>query len=172
VPAAVYDKAKSDGIIGEKLGADALWLHLKPLWAEDRPHVPVAEIAEWFATYVYLPKLRDRVVLEAAIRHACAKLDPAFAERFDEAAGRYVGLVWQKAPGEPLPPTAVLVRPEVAIAQLRPVTTPAQPAMISGCEGGYRRGLATDFPARIRARPQRFSRGGSTARSRSTWSGR
>ena len=128
VPAAVYDKAKSDGIIGEKLGADALWLHLKPLWAEDKPHLPVAEIAEWFATYVYLPKLRDRVVLEAAIRDACGKLDPAFAfaERFDEAAGRYVGLVWQKPPGEPLPPTSVLVRPDVAIAQLRLVTTPAE----------------------------------------------
>ena len=136
VPAAVYDKAKSDGIIGEKLGADALWLHLKPLWAEDTPHLPVAEIAEWFATYVYLPKLRDRVVLEAAIRDACAKLDPAFAfaERFDAAAGRYVGLVWQKAPGELMPPSAVLVRPEAAIAQLRP-TTPSQPAAVPGIGG-------------------------------------
>ena len=40
--------------------AGRLWLHLKPLWPEDRPHLPIAEIAEWFASYVYLPKLRDR----------------------------------------------------------------------------------------------------------------
>jgi hypothetical protein len=134
VPGAVYDKARSDGIIAEKLGADALWLHLKPLWAEGKPHLPVAEIAEWFATYVYLPKLRDRVVLDTAIRDACAKLDPvfAFAERWDETAGHYVGLVWQKAPGEPLPSTAVLVRPEVVMAQLRPSTPSTQPAPAAG----------------------------------------
>jgi hypothetical protein len=138
VPSAVYDKARSDGIIGEKLGADALWLHLRPLWAEDRPHLTVAEIAEWFATYVYLPKLRDRVVLDTAIRDACAKLDPvfAFAERCDETAGHYVGLVWQKAPGEPMPSTAVLVRPDVAIAQLRPSTTSTQPAAAAGNGAG------------------------------------
>lgn len=65
IPAAVYDKAKSDGIISEKLGADALWLHLNPVWPAETPHLPVAEIAEWFAIYVYLPKLRDRVVLGA-----------------------------------------------------------------------------------------------------------
>jgi hypothetical protein len=37
--------------------------------------LPVAGIAEWFATYVYLPKPRDRVVLETAL----ARLDPKFA---------------------------------------------------------------------------------------------
>jgi hypothetical protein len=69
-----------------------------PLWSADRPHLPVAEIAHWFATYVYLPKLRDRVVLESAIRDALAKLDPkfAYAEGFDQATGKYAGLLWQK----------------------------------------------------------------------------
>lgn len=134
VPATVYDKAKSDGIISEKLGADALWLHLEPLWGENKPHLAVSEIAAWFATYVYLPKLRDRVVLDTAICDACARLSPsfAFAERFEEATGRYIGLVWQTAPYEILPPTSLLVRPDVAIAQLRPVTVPALPAAVSG----------------------------------------
>ena len=47
-----------------------------------------------------VPKLRDRVVLEAAIRDAVAKLDPSFgyADRFDEAAGGYRNLVWAKNP--------------------------------------------------------------------------
>ena len=76
--------------------------------------LPVAEIADWVATFVYLPKLRDRVVLETAIRDALAKLDPKFAcaEDFDEGSGKYAGLLWHKAPIGPMPPTALLVRPE------------------------------------------------------------
>jgi uncharacterized protein len=102
---------------------------LAELWPADRPHLPVAEVAEWFATYVYLPKLRDRVVLETAIRDALAKLDPKFAysEEFDEASGKYAGLLWQKAPIGPMLPTGLLVRPEVAMAQLRPVVPTPQP---------------------------------------------
>jgi hypothetical protein len=49
IPTAVYDKAKSDGVVQEKLGPDALRLHLKPLWPEDRPHLPIAEIKLWFS---------------------------------------------------------------------------------------------------------------------------
>jgi hypothetical protein len=37
--------------------------HLKPLWPDDKPHLAISEVADWFAAYVYLPKLRDRVVL-------------------------------------------------------------------------------------------------------------
>jgi uncharacterized protein len=121
IPTAVYDKAKSDGVVQEKLGPDALRLHLKPLWPEDRPHLPVAEIKVWFASYVYLPKLRDRVVLETAIRDALAKLDPSFgyADGFDEASGSYAGLMWAKAPPIQMSPTALLVRSDVALEHLR-----------------------------------------------------
>jgi hypothetical protein len=132
VPAAVYDKAsaKGDGIIKEALGGETLGTRLAELWPADRPHLPVAEVAEWFPTYVYLPKLRDRVVLETAIRDALAKLDPkfAYAEGFDEGSGKYTGLLWQKAPLGPMPPTALLVQPEIAMAQLRPVVSAPQPA--------------------------------------------
>jgi hypothetical protein len=83
--------------------------------------LPVAEIADWFATYVYLPKLRDRVVLETGIRDALANLDPkfAYAEGFDETSGKYANLIWQKAPFGPIPQAALLVRPEIAVGQLR-----------------------------------------------------
>jgi hypothetical protein len=127
VPTAVYEKASAK--IKEALGGETLSTGLTELWPADRPHLPVAEVAEWFATYVYLPKLRDRVVLEAAIRDALAKLDPkfAYAERFHDASGKYAGLLWQKAPIDPMPPTALLVRPEVAMAQLRTAGLPPQP---------------------------------------------
>jgi hypothetical protein len=131
VPSAVYDKAsaKGDGIIKEALGGETLATRLAELWPADWPYLPMAEIAEWFATYVYLPKLRDRVVLETAVRDALAKLDPkfAYAERFDQASGKYTGLLWQKAPIGPMPENALLVRPEVAMAQLRPAAPTPQP---------------------------------------------
>jgi hypothetical protein len=132
IPAAVYEKAsaKGDGIIKEVLGGETLSTRLAELWSADRPHLPITEIAEWFSTYVYLPKLRDRVVLENAIRDALAKLDPkfAYAEGFDEASGKYTGLLWQKAPIGPMSQTALLVRPEIAMAQLRSAAPiPQQP---------------------------------------------
>jgi hypothetical protein len=100
IPVMVYDKTKADGIALEKLGTERLWLALKPIWPEDRPHLTVSEVAEWFASYVYLPKLRDRVVLEGAIRDAAAKLDPQFglAESFDTVTARYHKIIWAKDP--------------------------------------------------------------------------
>ena len=124
IPAAVYDKAgpRGDGIAKERLGPDALALHLKPLWPDDRAHLGVGEVADWFASYVYLPKLRDRLVLEGAIRDAVGKLDPSFgyADRFDEESGAYFGLAWAKTPPDTFPPTAVLVRSDVAAGAARP----------------------------------------------------
>jgi hypothetical protein len=116
IPAAVYEKAKGDGIAREKLGPDALWLHLKPLWPEDKPHLAISEVADWFAAYVYLPKLRDRVVLETAVRDAVAKLDPTFgyADGYDEATTTYTGLVVAKSPPIMFAPSAVIVRADVA----------------------------------------------------------
>jgi hypothetical protein len=112
IPAVVYDKVKADGIALEKLGAERLWLALEPLWPEDRPHLPVSQIADWFAAYVYLPKIRDRVVLATAIRDSVAKIDPQFAlaESYDAATQKYHKLTWEKVAPEIIAPTALLVR--------------------------------------------------------------
>lgn len=121
IPHVVYDKAKADGLVLEKLGTERLWLALKPIWPEDHPHLSIAEIADWFAAYVYLPKVRDRVVLEGAIRDAVAKFDPQFgyADGFDEATGKYHKLIWAKNPPEFLPPTGMIVREAEAQKQLK-----------------------------------------------------
>ncbi|MGE3647854.1 MAG: ATP-binding protein [Reyranellaceae bacterium] len=120
IPSGVYDKAKGDGVIKEKLGPDSFWSQLKPLWAADKPHLAISEIAEWFAAFPYMPKLRDRVVVDTAIGEAMAKLDPpfAFAERFDDGAGKYVGLRRAGFTLGQMPPSALLVRAEVADAQV------------------------------------------------------
>ena len=121
VPIVVYDKAKADGIALEKLGTERLWLALKPIWPDDRPHLAISDVADWFSSYVYLPKLRDGVVLQAAIRDAVGKLDPTFgyADGFDEGTRRYRNLIWAKSPPDIMPPTAVLVRAAEAVEQLK-----------------------------------------------------
>jgi len=136
IPVGVYDKARADGIAKEKLGPEAFWLQLKPLWAEDRPHLGVAEIADWFAAYAYLPKLRDRVVLETAIREALAKLDPpfAYAAAFDGTGGSYVGLRRANAVLDQISVTGVLVRLEAAEAQF--AVASSSPGAGTGATGG------------------------------------
>ena len=160
IPTAVYDKAKSDGIAKERLGAEALALQLKPLWRGERPHLPVAEIAEWFSAYVYLPKLRDRVVLDIAIREAVGKLDPAFgyADSHDGVADRYAGLLWAKAPPDPMPASAVLVRQDATLDHLKrnapketPVVGGVREIDIAGTPGAFPK--APETPAR---QPRRF----------------
>ena len=104
-----------------------------PLWPEDKPHLGIGEVADWFSSYVYLPKLRDRVVLDGAIRDAVGKLDPAFgyADRFDESTGTYLGLVWAKSPPELISSSAVIVRSDVAFEHRRPKGGEA-PAAVPG----------------------------------------
>ncbi len=125
IPLVVYEKAgpRGDSIAKETLGSDALALHLKRLWPEDRPHLAIAELADWFASYAYLPKLRDRIVLDNAIRDAVGKLNPAFgyADAFDEVTATYAGLAWARSAPERFPQTAVLVQSEIAANQARPV---------------------------------------------------
>jgi hypothetical protein len=120
IPVAVYEKAKAEGITLEKLGKERLWRELEPLWPKDRAYLPIAEVADWFASYVYLPRLRDRVVLENTIRESVAELDPKFgyADGYDEATGRYRNLVWAKSLSELPSANAILVCAAEARAQI------------------------------------------------------
>jgi len=165
IPVGVYDKARADGIAKEKLGPEAFWLQLKPLWAEDRPHLSVAEIADWFAGYAYLPKLRDRVVLETPIREALAKLDPpfAYAEAFDTASGNYVGLRRANAVLDQISVMGVLVRLEVAAVQLAAASTGTGGGAGGGATGsgnetdsGAGEAIVGVLPASGPSRPRRF----------------
>lgn len=66
-----------------------------PLWRSE--HVQVRQLVEDFARFIYLPRLRGPEVLTAAISDGLGLLlwhkeSFAYADSFDEAAGRYVGL--------------------------------------------------------------------------------
>ncbi len=102
-----------------------------PLWRGE--HVAIKQLAEDFARYPYLPRLKDPAVLLGAIRDGMSLLtwtqdSFAFADSFDEAAGRYRGLRGGElisladadAPG-------VLVKPDVACKQLEAESVPTKP---------------------------------------------
>ncbi len=66
-----------------------------PLWRGD--HVPIRQLAEDYARYLYLYRLKEPVVLLGAIRDGLGLLlwnqdSFAYADSLDEAAGRYRGL--------------------------------------------------------------------------------
>lgn len=136
IVASVFEKLspKGDSIVKETLGPKILMSKLDPLWPADRPHLPIAEIREWFAAYVYLPKLRDFAVLEEAIANGVSGTDPQFgyAERFDETTRRYDGLAYARQAPPRLAPNGLLVRKEVASAQVNeapPKPNPIHPIL-------------------------------------------
>ncbi|MGH6680818.1 MAG: DUF499 domain-containing protein, partial [Bradyrhizobium sp.] len=163
IPPAVYDKVKTDGIVLERLGAESLWLALGPIWPADRPRLLLTEVAGWFAEYCYLPKLRDKVVLQAAIREAAGRLAPDFgyADGYDEATALFRNLVWARHPPDIPAPTAVLVRAAEALAQAAEAA-PKPPA--NGGASGQSSDTTTTHdgvspssrPPPERHRPQRF----------------
>jgi len=126
----VYEKAKGDDIVKERLGPDTLWLKIRDLWPADAPHLAISDLAEWFSAHAYMPKLRDRVVLETSIREALGKFDAAFgyAEDLDAAKGEYRGLIYAKAAPENLSPHGLLVRADVAKQQLAVSSPPWSPS--------------------------------------------
>jgi len=90
-------KLRSDGLLATGFAATLLRMDLDkvPLWRGD--HVAIKQLAEDFARYLYLPRLKDSSVLVGAIREGFALLTWeqdafAFADSFDEGAGRYRGL--------------------------------------------------------------------------------
>ena len=163
IPAAVYEKAKADDIVKEKLGSETLGLKLKELWPTDTPHLSIADLSDWFSAHAYLPKLKDRVVLDLAIRELVAKFDApfAYADRFDAVHGIYEGLNYERTAPELLAAQGLLVQAEAAKRQLAataaPATLVADPAFGSAAPKSTTPGatIASPNPAGP-ARPHRF----------------
>ncbi len=141
-------KLRNDDLLATVLGGTMLrmWLDKIPLWRGD--HVSVRQLVDDFARYNYLPRLRDASVLLQAVRAGLALLTWeqdgfAFADSYDEAAGRYRGLRCgqQMTLTDPAAP-GVLVKPALARQQLEvervelpavgPGSAPSQPTPGTG----------------------------------------
>ena len=94
IPQAVWESAGSDGIVLETLGPGNLAKELEPLWPQDRQHVALDEVRDWFASYVYMPRLRDDATLSGAFERLFADLAApyAYATGFNEETGLYEGV--------------------------------------------------------------------------------
>jgi hypothetical protein len=115
-------RLKADDDLFPNIGATVLKTYLDkiPLWRGD--HVPVRQLVEDFARYPYLPRLSSSEVLLKAIADGPALINWAadafaIAESFDEATGRYKGLVTNKNVPVYGESNYLLVKPAVAVAQ-------------------------------------------------------
>ena len=117
-------KLRSDDLLVTTLAGTMLrmWLDKIPLWRGE--HVTVRQLVEDFASYAYLPRLKDATVLLGAIRAGVALLtweqdSFAFADSLDESAGRYRGLQsGQQVTLADASAPGLLVKPAVARKQL------------------------------------------------------
>jgi predicted AAA+ superfamily ATPase len=129
-------KLRNEELLVTGFAASRLRMELDrvPLWRGN--HVAVKQLVEDFVRYLYLPRLKEPAVLFQAIRDGLGLLtwsqdSFAYADSFDEAAGRYRGLRC----GQIVNVTednlsGLLVRPEVALAQhqAETVAAPVPPA--------------------------------------------
>ncbi len=116
-------KLRNDESLVTTLGSTILRKHLDavPLWRAE--HVPVKQLVEDFGRYLYLPRLAGPEVLVQAIRDGVSLLTWhsdtfAFAESYDEAAGRYRGLRAGQVISVSPESGALLVKPDVARRQM------------------------------------------------------
>jgi predicted AAA+ superfamily ATPase len=129
-------KLRSDGLLAATLGPTMLRMQLDkiPLWRGD--HVPVKQLVDDFARYLYLPRLIGPSVLARSASDGVALLtwqtdSFAYAETFDEAANRYRGLRAGQSVALGSDDPGLLVQPEVARRQLAvEVASAAEPAAI------------------------------------------
>jgi predicted AAA+ superfamily ATPase len=92
-----------------------------PLWRGD--HVAIKQLAEDFARYLYLPRLKDTNVLAESIRDGIALLtweqdSFAYAESYDDTAKRYRGLRHNQRMNLAADDAGLLVNPAVARKQI------------------------------------------------------
>ena len=117
-------KLKGDELLVTGFAATRLRMELDrvPLWRGD--HVPIKQVVEDFARYLYLPRVSDPTVLLSAMSGGVSLLTwehDAFAsaDSFDDIENRYRGLRGGQVVALPDADAAgLLVKPEVARRQL------------------------------------------------------
>ena len=120
----VSKRLKGDELLVTAFAATRLRMELDrvPLWRGD--HVPIKQIVEDFARYLYLPRVSDQTVLLSAITDGIALLTWehdafAVADSFDDEAKRYRGLRGGQVVSLPdADAPGLLVKPDVARRQL------------------------------------------------------
>ena len=92
-----------------------------PLW--DGDHVKLEQLADYYAKYLYLPRLKNANVLVRAVEQGAGLLTWkeetfGYADAYDEAKQRYLGLRGGQNVGAILNKDSLVVKPDVAARQL------------------------------------------------------
>jgi hypothetical protein len=129
------DELLLTGLAGTRLRME---LDRVPLWRGD--HVTIKQLTEDFGRYIYLPRLADTQVLLSAIADGLNLLtweqeSFAFADSYDETAGRYRGLRYATKMFLTDTNFGVLVKPEAARRQIAADAAAAQAAGASAGAG-------------------------------------
>jgi len=162
-------KLTSEELLMVQLGGIRLRHELDriPLWRGD--HVGVKQLVDDFATYLYLPRLCSEDVLIDAIQDGVASLTWetdtfAYAEAWDEKKKRYKGLVAGQGARILVENDTLVVKPDMAGAQLRaeekgPEPPPVPPPHGPGPgPGPVIEEIARRFHGAVRLDPLRMSR--------------
>lgn len=113
--------ASDEGLLPE-LGPARLDRELQKYIWNGKGHLSLRDLWEYLNRYIYLPRVKDRNVLIKTVRSAVSAMVPgpfAYAERWDEKTGRYVGLVSQNGANAlvVIDADSVIVKPDVAEKQ-------------------------------------------------------
>lgn len=105
----------------------------KYIW-NGKSHLSLRDLWEYLNRYTYLPRVKDKQVLIKAVQAAVSNMLPgpfAYAERWDEAAGKYHGLVIDRSQNAlvVVDTDSVIIKPDIA-EQHR--ATPQAPAAAGG----------------------------------------
>ncbi len=161
-------KLKNDELLITKFAATRLRMELDriPLWRGD--HVSIKQLAEDFASNIYLPRLKDASVLLGAIRDGLALLTWTldafgFADSFDETAGRYRGLLGGRLfTLSDTDMSGLLVKPDVTHKQMvaesvKPPVSGSPGERIAGGGGKPPEpGSTPETPPPVHPQPRRF----------------
>ena len=118
-------KLVSDEGLLPELGPTRLDRDLQRYIWNGKPHLLLKDLWEYLNRYTYLPRLKDQLVLVKAVQAAVTGMIPgpfAYAERWDDDAQKYLGLLIDKAnnPHVVIDRDSVIIKPEIAEAH-RPV---------------------------------------------------
>jgi hypothetical protein len=159
-------KLINDGmLIAGKFGGELVRRELDriPLWRGD--HVSTKQLADDFATYIYLPRLKNPEILVGAIRDGATMIlwgkdGFAYAGYYNEGEKRYMGLAAGPAskPEVQILADSYVIKPEVAMRQIEGEKTAVPPPPSTGGDATRPTGGTVTAPKQPSepVRPRRF----------------
>lgn len=107
-----------EGLLTE-LGPTRLDRDLQKYIWNGKPHLSLRDLREYLSRYVYLPRLKNQEVLIKAVYAAVSGMLPgpfAYAERWDDSSGMYLGLAIERASNAVvvIDSDSLIVKPDVA----------------------------------------------------------